>query len=105
MYFEFPSSLDLGAPLIVGQLPEEFGYVHSNGFPSTLNGFRGCLRNVMINGEPLDFSDPLTASGLSEGCGCEQNICKNGGVCYGTGLCDCGPEFTGEDCSEGEFIV
>ncbi len=91
----------------MGQLLEEFGYGGGGGgrFPPNLPGFSGCLRNFEINNEPLDFSTALNASGVSEGCGCGPDVCKNGGVCYGTGQCDCSPEFSGDDCSECELVA
>lgn len=56
----------------------------------------------MLNGEVMDLSSPLMASGVTEGCGCEADLCKNEGTCFGTGQCDCTPEFTGQVCTEGK---
>lgn len=65
------------------------------------SGFSGCLSNVVVNGEVVDFGRPLVSENVAEGCGCDAELCKNGGVCSGTGECDCSPEFVGPNCDKG----
>ena len=74
----------------------DFGY----GVGVADTGFRGYLRNVMVNGELLDFAGPLRDEEVVLGYGC---TCANGGTCVGPEQCDCAPEFTGPDCSEGKY--
>lgn len=100
-----PSSLDLGAPLVLGSLPPRFGYNYEQTpfFP-----FTGCMRSVLINGELLDFASPLEEEGTSLGCGftdshCSPNPCSNGGRCIGSWSsfsCACPPQHTGDTCTE-----
>lgn len=98
-FFSSLSSLDLGAPLILGRVPAEFGYADEA--LSSLRGFSGCLRNVLVKGQAVDFGSPVNSSDVTLGCGCDPEQCKNDGACSETGQCDCSPEFTGPDCTEG----
>ena len=92
-----------------GSLLGTFDYVQDISFPA----YTGCIRNVQINGELLDFSDPLAEVSVIEGClctGCEPNPpCKNGGRCagyWGTNfVCDCTPRFAGQSCDKGMHLI
>lgn len=95
------SSLDLGAPLILGRVPPEFGYRADSALP----GFSGCLSNVAANGEPLDFGSPLASANIAEGCGCDDEMCMNEGVCSETAQCICTPEYTGPNCDKGRHLI
>ena len=100
------SSLDLGGPLLLGSgsMIRSFGYSNLPFSP-----FIGCMRNVRVNGELIDFSSPLLSVDLAPGCGftdaqCDPNPCSNGGKCIGTwgsSTCDCRPQFAGITCKEG----
>ena len=104
------SSLDLGGPLLLGSgnVIRDFGY---SNLP--FSSFIGCMRNVKINGELIDFSRPLLSVDLGPGCGftgtqCNPNPCSNGGECIGTWgsfICDCRPQFAGTTCKEGTLII
>lgn len=101
-------SLDLGAPLILGSLPEEFGYNVQSDLISFIP-FTGCLRNFRVNEILLDFSSPLAEVDVARGCGfanaaCDPNPCQNGGLCIGewdSFFCDCPVEFAGPVCQQG----
>lgn len=88
-----------------GSVLRNFGY---SNLP--FSSFIGCMRNVRVNGELIDFSNPLLAVDLAPGCGftdaqCSPNPCSNGGKCIGTWgsfICDCTPQFAGTTCKEGK---
>jgi len=100
-------SLDLGAPLVLGHLPQEFNYDHQQPSFESFQ-FVGCLRNVLVNGQLLDFSAPLLESSVLPGCGftdaqCSPNPCSNGGRCIGmweSFFCECPPQYSGRTCTE-----
>ena len=100
-------SLDLGAPLVVGRLPPEFGYSDQL---FQQEGFTGCIRDLTVNGKVLDFSRALVDRTAGKGCAftdatCQPNPCENDGRCVGywnSFYCDCAPEFSGPQCSEGK---
>ena len=87
-----------------GSAIRSFGYTNLPFSP-----FIGCMRNVRVNGELIDFSSSLLAVDLAPGCGftdaqCDPNPCSNGGKCIGTWgsfICDCTPQFAGTTCKEG----
>jgi hypothetical protein len=75
------------------------------------NGFVGCLRAMLLNGEPVDLvgeatKDHLGLYGISVGCSgkCSNNPCKNGGRClegYDHFSCDCRlTPFKGPICAD-----
>ncbi len=93
--------------MIVGDLPDRLKYDYLG---RTFTPFTGCMRNIIINGQLLDFSEPLEEEGVVGGCGftdphCNPTPCKNGGECTGTwssSACDCTPFFKGSTCIDGE---
>ena len=90
----------------MGYLPLDFHYSDRPFLP-----FVGCMRNVMVNGELIDFASPLMSVDLGPGClfadtQCDPNPCFNGGRCIGSWTsfaCDCKPQFAGTTCKEGSY--
>ena len=70
-----------------------------------------CVRELVINGQVQDFSDPLDAVGVSPSCEesqCNAGACKNGGRCIGTQssfICVCPVEYAGATCNESELFT
>lgn len=93
--------------MILGYLPQEFDYDQQQ---TTFEGiqFTGCLRNIQVNSQLLDFSDPLLESSVTLGCQftdaqCSPNPCENGGRCIGTWesfVCECSPQYSGPNCTQ-----
>ena len=87
-----------------GSMIQSFGYSNLPFSP-----FIGCMRNVRVNGELIDFSNLLLAVDLVPGCGftdtqCNPNPCSNGVKCigiWGSFMCDCKPQYSGTTCKEG----
>lgn len=100
-------TLDLGAPLVMGSLPQNFQY---GGI--LFQPFIGCIRNVFVNDDMIDFSEALAKENLSDGCRfadaqCDTNPCANDGTCvgvWGTHYCKCTPAFAGESCTKCNLI-
>ena len=92
-------------PIFVGNLPLEF----QNPSPHNTSSYTGCIRDVIVNGDYLDFSEPLLQEGSSNGClftdrNCAESACDNSGVCVGHWVgfqCLCSPDYAGNTCSEG----
>ena len=101
-------TLDLGAPLILGSLPQDFQYGGISFQP-----FSGCIRNVLVNDELIDFSETLAELNLGDGCRfadaqCDRNPCGNGGTCVGVWggyYCDCVHAFAGTNCTKGISLI
>ena len=93
--------------MILGYLPQDFDYDHQR---TTFEGiqFTGCLRNIQVSSQLLDFSDPLLESGVTLGCQftdaqCSPNPCENGGRCIGmweSFVCECSPQYSGPNCTQ-----
>ena len=107
--FSINSALDVGAPVILGGLPTSLGY----GSNQTFTGFTGCLRNVQVDADLVDFGSPIEQDGVDlDTCAllddlCHPEPCSNGGTCVGLGdtfRCRCPVRFSGETCDEGKFI-
>ena len=98
-FFFFFSPLHLTGPLLLGglvQLPIKFPVLYKH--------FTGCIRNVYINHEFLDLSQPLyrtSAKCKAMGNTCAYKPCGRGTCFYilGSHRCDCP---TGFDGSRGE---
>ncbi len=90
-------SLDVNSPVYIGQVPAG---VKGSFSP----GYSGCLRNIFVNGEVLDFSSPLLSSDirLCVSNECMLEPCENGGQCFDKGRCDCPIEFSGATCDQGD---
>ncbi|XP_065886330.1 protocadherin Fat 1-like isoform X2 [Dysidea avara] len=98
-------ALDLGAPFILGGLPTSLGYANGE----TFTPFVGCLRNVKVNENFIDFHNPIEQSGTEEGrCAlldgpCLSFPCFRGGTCIGSGdsfECRCPQQYTGTTCEQ-----
>ena len=94
-------------PTIIGRIPIQLGNITPADLaPSALTG---CLRNLVINGEYQDFSEPLYQQHVETGCAftdsnCNTDLCHNGGVCKGEWAgfdCVCPTDFKGDSCQEG----
>ena len=104
------SALDVGAPIILGGLPTSLGYGNDQAFAT----FTGCLRNVRVDEDLVDFGNPIEQHDVDlDTCAlldvpCQSSPCSNGGTCVGLGdsfQCRCPVRFSGETCDEGTFIL
>ena len=92
--------------MIVGHLDETLKYNYDGTPYSSLNF---CVRELVINGQVQDFSNPLDAVNVSPSCEenqCNSDACKNGGRCIGTQssfTCVCPVEYAGATCNESKF--
>ena len=98
--------MDLGAPIILGGLPASLGY----GSGQSLAAFTGCLRNVRVGEDLIDFTNPIEQTGMDvRTCAlldgpCQSLPCMNGATCIGlrdSFQCRCPIRFSGELCEEG----
>eukprot|EP00731_Ephydatia_muelleri_P030787 Em0022g301a len=95
-------SLDLGSPTFLGSLPPRYSQQYKAFTP-----FVGCMRNVRINGELMDFASSLLSQNVTTGCGytdvqCQAKPCMHDGRCVGSWgghTCDCKPRYSGDTCS------
>ena len=106
-------SLTLSSPIFIGNVPN-FSVVPSE--VKQTKGFQGCITEVSINNETLDFN---LESGLEQVSGfdigdcpesivslCQPNLCQFGGICTEfenrTFVCTCPFGTGGRLCDEGE---
>ena len=73
--------LDLTGPLLVGGLP---GYLSIDRLTS--NYFIGCMRDLHVNFELVDFKTAVTDHNTQEGCVHKSDYCINS-PCTNQGLC------------------
>jgi EYS protein len=100
------TTLDVDHTLNLGGLEKFDSYYHD---PENVDPhFKGCMRNMFLNG----VSYPLTVErgwrGLSiddcDGTACGGEVCQHAGVCLleenhsGGYSCDCGEDFSGRNC-------
>nr|XP_033813815.1 cadherin EGF LAG seven-pass G-type receptor 1 isoform X2 [Geotrypetes seraphini] len=96
-------SLDLTGPLLLGgipNLPEDFP-VHNRQFV-------GCMRNLTIDGKPIDMASFIANNGTVAGCAskknfCDSATCQNGGTCvnqWNTHMCVCPLHYGGKNCEQ-----
>ncbi|VDN06462.1 unnamed protein product [Thelazia callipaeda] len=64
------------------------------------DGFKGCIRDLFINGEFINMRKSINVFGVTEGCHrseiCTPNPCQNDGICHDQWdefLCDCKKPF------------
>ncbi|XP_028656704.2 protocadherin Fat 4 [Erpetoichthys calabaricus] len=70
------------------------------------NDFIGCVKNMRLNGIPLEPSQALTYRNIHDRCSrigwdCKSGVCLNGATCvdlWSFHLCQCPKDFTGVDC-------
>ncbi|XP_041088485.1 protocadherin Fat 4 [Polyodon spathula] len=68
--------------------------------------FIGCVKNIRLNGVPLEPSQALISHNILDSCprirpACENEVCLNGAVCldfWSFYLCQCTDGFTGPNC-------
>ncbi|MGH0184637.1 UNVERIFIED_CONTAM: hypothetical protein FKN15_015775 [Acipenser sinensis] len=68
--------------------------------------FIGCVKNIRLNGVPLEPSQALISHNILDSCprihhACENEVCFNGAVCldfWSFYLCQCTDGFTGPNC-------
>ena len=93
----------------MGGLPTSLGYANGETFAP----FVGCLRNVKVNEDFIDFHNPIEQNGTEEGrCTlldgpCLSSPCSNGGTCIGLGdtfQCRCPQQYAGLTCEEGTGV-
>jgi hypothetical protein len=94
--------LDTTTPLMIGNLPQ--GY-HADSLGMS---FSGCLRNIVINDNYLDFTTALMKENLTTNCfhtdrNCYDKPCNNSGQCTGqwsSFQCTCIQGYTGNTCDD-----
>ncbi|CAK8686091.1 unnamed protein product [Clavelina lepadiformis] len=103
------NSLDLTSPLLLGGVPNlpEAYQVHSK-------AFRGCLRDLIVDEELVDFEDSIDNHGSGVGCPQMDTQCP-AGWCYNQAKCDfnwnkykckCEDGFTGSRCQHvSSFVI
>lgn len=97
--------LDLTGPLQIGGLPQ---LPSSTSFQVQNRDFQGCVADVRIDHELLDFNTYVADNGTVTGCPdkqphCASQPCQNAGTCiesWGTFLCECTENWSGKDCSQ-----
>ena len=99
-------------PLIIGKLFPNYlmANISDNILPSP---YIGCIKNVIVNDQYLDFAVPLLKEGLSTGCqytdqNCNLNTCNNSGLCVGQweGFnCLCTPHYKGDICDQSNYYI
>lgn len=97
-------SLDLGAPTFIGGIPPGSGYSQQY---NVFTPFVGCVRNVRINGELMDFASSLLSENVTNWCSytdihCQPNPCAHDGKCLGSWEsydCSCNPRYSETTCS------
>ena len=111
LYFVY-SYLDVTTPLIIGKLFPN--YLTANISNNILSSpYIGCIKNVIVNNQYLDFAVPLLQEGLSTGCqytdqNCNDNTCSNSGLCVGywEGFdCICTSHYKGDTCDQGNYYI
>ena len=96
-------TLDLTSPLVIGAAVDY------------KDGFVGCMRALMVNGEMMDLRGQVEQNkvtyGVSAGCHakCDSNPCMNNGICiewYSHYQCDCAyTPYRGWVCGRGEILI
>nr|XP_023690745.1 basement membrane-specific heparan sulfate proteoglycan core protein isoform X5 [Paramormyrops kingsleyae] len=92
--------LDLNEELHVGGYPNYSIVSKTTGLK---NGFVGCIRQLIIQGDEVIFKDlDRSSTGVSNCPTCKDRPCQNGGVCQDSETsnykCECVRGFTGSNC-------
>ncbi|XP_066547238.1 basement membrane-specific heparan sulfate proteoglycan core protein isoform X4 [Amia ocellicauda] len=92
--------LDLNEEMYVGGYPDYDSIFKTTGLK---NGFVGCVRQLVIQGEEVIFKDlDRSSTGISNCPTCKDRPCQNGGVCRDSEtssyICECLRSFTGSNC-------
>lgn len=113
------SQLDLEGPLYLGglgALPPTLKLPPELWAASLGVGFVGCVRDLVLNNEPVDIGDlarKQDTGGVRPACHvtsghCKVDLCENGGVCHegwNRHACDCSRTgFAGPNCGKGELL-
>ncbi|XP_078600673.1 protocadherin Fat 4-like [Branchiostoma floridae x Branchiostoma japonicum] len=103
------SGLDLsGLPMMLGGVQTIDAILVRPGQVSS-NDFVGCIREVTINGVPLNLAGPLSSRGISDRCPravsdvCSPDPCKNGAACqdkWSSHQCQCSDIYVGDNCEK-----
>ncbi|XP_064423963.1 basement membrane-specific heparan sulfate proteoglycan core protein isoform X2 [Latimeria chalumnae] len=98
--------LDLNEELHVGGYPNYDAISKTAGLK---NGFIGCIRQLIIQGEEVIFQDlDLSSQGISNCPTCRDRPCQNGGVCQDSEassyVCLCPQGFTGSNCEHSQAL-
>ena len=94
--------LDLTGPLQIGGLPTLTSH-----FQITNKHYVGCMKDLYIDNDLLDFNKYVEDHGTMAGCQRKQDFCrvapcKHGGTCkegWDSYLCECPESWGGKDCS------
>nr|AVK72278.1 slit [Xenoturbella bocki] len=103
------ASMETEASLFVGGLPDDINILAIRQW-HLRNGtsFNGCIKEVLVNSEKVDFTDSVLMTGMAAGCTsnelpdpCQFNMCEHGqcrplgGTSY---ACDCDDGWSGSMC-------
>ncbi|XP_029430115.1 cadherin EGF LAG seven-pass G-type receptor 2 [Rhinatrema bivittatum] len=96
-------SLDLTGPLLLGGVPNL-----PENFPIRNRQFVGCMKNLLIDNQPVDMADFIANNGTVPGCSakrnfCDSNACSNGGTCvnqWDSFSCECPLGYGGRNCQQ-----
>lgn len=84
-------------------------------FRIEMENFIGCIKDLVIDEQSIDFDRVVLNSGTEIGCrelsqaSCSRRPCKNvegGGQCrslWGGYACECGEKHGGQNCTDGKF--
>ncbi|XP_045606692.2 protein eyes shut homolog [Procambarus clarkii] len=99
--------LDVHSELFLGGAPDLAVVPPAVAPPDSRVAFRGCVRQVVINGVEQDLRVPgggvVRGAGITDcdGTACGSQVCLNGGTCTPVGdtfVCTCPQEYTGARC-------
>lgn len=103
--------LDTNTDFYIGGVPS-LNLVNPMATANEPVGFRGCVREVIINNQELQLTELGAKDGSNvgdcDGTACGYNICKNGGECIANGTtfsCRCLPQWTGNTCSQSKHCL
>lgn len=80
------------------QLGGFYGDLHVTFPTKNLVGFKGCIMDLIVNGEEYDLETPELHRSSKPICDCETNGCINGKCLPRVRDCRCSPGYVGETC-------